>query len=338
MKGTKNIYANYINKQDVSSHAYVDSKRDNNSKDTPVLAVFERLEGEEQIKKERKKREKKKKRGAGLFYIFVILFIAIFGAVQAPSLLYSFAEQLYSQGRYDEAMSLYDKAAIVGSKIGQEEYSTMSNLVIADYYYDCGEYKEAAKRYEMMIDQVDVERINEIASQYYNSEDYENAIKWYEFSGNSEGILNTKKKIASQYYENKEYEKAARCYEEIGDEDSYKKAAEAMAFSCYNDGKYEEAIEWYEKIENTSGVHMAQIKLAKQCLEVGDYESAIEYYESAGEVEKVLEVKKLMADQYYENGEYKEAEALYEELLQNELPFTTRLEIMVKKGRCKIEQ
>lgn len=336
MKDTKNIYANYINKQDISSRSHVDSQIENNSKDTPVLAVFERLEEEGKIKKERKKRDKK--RGLSLFHVFIILFIVIFGIMQAPSLLYSFAERLYSQGRYDEAMSLYDKAAIVGSKIGQEEYSTMSNRVIADYYYDCGEYEEAAKRYEMMIDQVDVERINEIASQYYNSEDYENAIKWYEFSGNSEGILNTKKKIASQYYENKEYEEAARCYEEIGDEDSYKKAAEAMAFSCYSDGKYEEAIEWYEKIENTSGVHMAQIKLAKQCLEVGDYEGAIEYYESAGEEERVLEVKKLMADQYYENGEYKQAEALYEGLLQNELPFTTRLEIMVKKGRCKMEQ
>lgn len=338
MKGTKNIYANHMAKQDVRSHSYYDSQSEDSLKENPVLAVFERLEEEEQIKKGRKKKEKKKKRGSGLLCVFAILFIGIFGTMQAPNLLYSFAQQLYSQGKYEEAIFLYDKAAIVGSKIGQEEYSTMSNRAIADYYYDCGEYEEAARRYEVLIDQVDLERINEIANQYYDSEDYENAIKWYKFSGNEEEILNIQEKIASQYYENKEYDKAAKCYEEIGDEDSYNRAAEAMAFSCYSDGKYEEAMEWYEKIENTSGIHMAQIKLAEQCSEVGDYESAMEYYESAEEVEKVLEVKKLMADQYYENGEYKEAETLYEELLEKELPFTTRLEIMVKKGRCKIEQ
>lgn len=335
MENTNNIYANYMDKREKSSHIDYNSKKVDSEKDIPVLAVFERLEKEEGIEKGKKKREKKKKRGVGVFLVFILCFITLFGMMQSPNLLYFFAEQLYNQERYAEAINLYDKAAVLGSKIGQEEYSIMSNRVIADYYYDTGKYEEAAKYYGRIIGQVETERMNDMASQYYNSEDYENAIKWYKFAENEEGVLNAQEKIASQYYENKEYDKAATYYEEIGDQDGYHKSVDAMAFSCYSEGKYEEAIEWYKKIEKTSGIHMAQIKLAEQCQEVGDYESAIQYYESAGEMDKSLEVKEFMADQYYENGNYERAKDLYDEILENELPFMTRLEIMMKSRRCK---
>lgn len=336
MKGTKNTYVNDLSrKNDIFSSYETKSKED--LKDTPVLAVFERLEKEEYGKKKEKNREEKKKKGLSMFCVFSFLFVSIFGMMQSPHILYSLAQQLYNQQKYEEAIFFYDKAAIVGKKFRQEEYSNMSNRAIADYYYDCGKYDEAAKYYESMIEQVDLERIDEIASQYYKNKDYENAMKWYQFSGNHEKVLNIQKEVADEHYENKEYEEAAKYYEEIGDRESYHKAVNAMAFSCYNEGKYEEAINWYKKIGHTSGIHMAQVKLAEQYYEVGDYENAILYYESAGEMERALEIKKSMADNYYENKEYKKAKLLYEELLESEISFMTKLEIMMKKGRCESE-
>jgi len=177
--------------------------------------------------------------------MWVVAFVLIMVSAGATEDMLSQADELYKQGKYEEALSLYENIL-----------STNPNDVYALYakgncLYKMGDFLGAIESYQnaLKLDPQNYVIMNNLGNAYYAIKKYEKAV----------------------YY----YEKAVEVREDEKILENLIKAQNAM-------GDVEGA---HKTLELLNTIRLPRyLEEAKSAMEVGDYEEAVYYYEKAVEV------------------------------------------------------
>jgi tetratricopeptide (TPR) repeat protein len=158
------------------------------------------------------------------------------------------AEKLESEGKYDEAIAVYDKFMV--DHAGTENIFKM-NLLIGQLYEKKRDYAAAIEKYKLVVDQApnDANALLYLGNAYIRNRQYDEAKVYYErlveLQGDNPNILYT---MAEMMLDNSNYEGAIEYYNKaIALNPNFGDAHMKLGYAYYGAKQWQNAIDAFEK-------------------------------------------------------------------------------------------
>lgn len=220
---------------------------------------------------------------------------------------YQYASDMMDEGKYDIAAEYFDKAALSSYEDSAEKakecYYNVGNAKKAEGKYDeAVSAYEKAGNYSNAADCINECRYEEAVG-YMNQGDYDKAIECFEklgtYNDSAEKIKECNYRKAEALVASEEYMEAYEYFIKSEYDDYEYQANDCIykyAKSCYADGNYEDAVINYEKVDAsykdcTKDIDECYIAIGDEALDSGDYKKAIDNYNKVEKTDVAKKVK-----------------------------------------------
>ena len=254
--------------------------------------------------------------------------------VVVPDMKYSKADSLMEEGRYTEALDMYEalgeyRKEEISTKISECRYNIASEMMKEGKYDEALAEFEALGEYRESNIRIKVCQYN-IAVGIMNEHEYERAITAFEalgdYNDSKDKISECKYNIANNLMSEGKYDEAIAVFQALGDyKDCIDKIAEYkynIANDLMNEEKYSEAIAAFEALGdyNDSMAKMAECayNVAGNLMKEGKYAEVVTLLGGLSDSEvsgyKIAECKYSVAGKLAEKGKYDSALAIFDSL------------------------
>ncbi|MBD2206959.1 tetratricopeptide repeat protein [Calothrix sp. FACHB-1219] len=190
--------------------------------------------------------------------------------------------KLFRQGKYKEALELFEKALVISREISDKEIESRILSNIGSVYDNLGEYKQALDYYQQALtiarqidDKFGEGRIlDNIGQVYDNLGEYQKALDYYQQA------LTISRQIDDKFGEGTTLHNIGKIYDNLG---QYQKALDY----------YQQALIIARQIDDKAGEGTTINNIGLVYRRLGQYQKALDYYQQALTVARQVEDKEL---------------------------------------------
>jgi tetratricopeptide (TPR) repeat protein len=274
------------------------------------------------------------------------------GTVKAAALHHLGMIHHQAQGRYDEAVTMYQESLKIDEELGNRSGIANTLHQLGNVHYLQGRYDEAVTMYQESL-KIEEElgnrsgiagTLHQLGNVHYAQGRYDEAVTMYQKSlkmkeelGDRRGIALSEWGIGIIYADKGKYDKAVGKYEkcleifdELGDMKNIAGTLHQLGTIHQAQGRYYEAVAKYqeslkieEELGNRSGIAITLGQLGTVHYSQGRYDKAVEMYQECLKIFEELEDKRAIATVLHQlgmihqaQGRYDEAVTMYQESLK----------------------
>ena len=249
---------------------------------------------------------------------------------------------LFSQGKYEEALGYYQRS------VALYPLDAVVNTNLANALFSLGRHEECLPHLQksLELDPTNLSALNLLGNAYTNTKRFQEAITTFELALAQKKEPETYNNLGSCYYANHEYGRAAEFFKKASDlnpdneiyktnvqialanEKIYKnlsvdKVQEVMtlnqkAMNAYNQKDFPTSVTLFNQyLENLPNDPVGNYNLATAYHAQQAFDASIEYYQKALELDpKYADAANALGNSYRDKGDFKKALSAYEKALQ----------------------